>query len=69
MPEQSRYRPLKSLSQGGILLMRDIQADSNEEEEIVELSVGGGTTAAEAETTVEADAEAPSAFEFSLPNY
>lgn len=49
--------------------MRDIQADSNEEEEIVELSVGGGTTAAEAETTVEADAEAPSAFEFSLPNY
>uniref|UniRef100_A0A914VJW3 26S proteasome regulatory subunit RPN2 C-terminal domain-containing protein n=2 Tax=Plectus sambesii TaxID=2011161 RepID=A0A914VJW3_9BILA len=65
MPENSRYKPLKPLSHGGIIMLKDKRAD--EEEEIVALVQAGGTTSTAAADTKEAEPHA--AFEINLADY
>ncbi|TKR80597.1 hypothetical protein L596_014649 [Steinernema carpocapsae] len=66
MPENSRYKPLKSLSQGGIILLKDLNAGV-EAEEIVELAEAGGSTSADKESEMEP--EAPAEFEILIEDY
>jgi 26S proteasome regulatory subunit N2 len=66
LPENSRYKPLKSLSHGGIILLRDTKAQ--DPEEIVELSVAGGTNTEGAGST-QTESQAHNTFEFSLSGY
>ncbi len=65
-PENSRYKPLKPLNHGGIIMLKDKRVD--EEEEIVATVAAGGTTAlAAAADTKEADAHAT--FEIVMADY
>ncbi|VDK20684.1 unnamed protein product [Anisakis simplex] len=67
MPENSRYKPLKSLSQGGIIMLRDKRA-GQEKEEIVALVAAGGTRANDGkDSTEEATPHAP--FEINIASY
>ena len=63
--EDSRYKPLKSLSHGGIILLKDTKPE--EKEEIVALVPAGGST--NAPGSANAEAPVPSPFEISLSNY
>ena len=63
--EDSKYKPLKSLSHGGIILLKNSKPD--EEEEIVALVPAGGST--NASGTANAEALVPATFEISLSNY
>ncbi|TKR80520.1 hypothetical protein L596_014583 [Steinernema carpocapsae] len=65
MPENSRYKPLKSLSQGGIIMLKDLKA--TEAEEIVELAAAGGSTGAA--DSSKAEPEPPKEFEIDLKDY
>lgn len=67
MPEISRYKPLKALSQGGIIMLRDKKA-GQEKEEIVALVAAGGTREGETkEVSEEAVPHIP--FEINLADY
>ena len=46
MPEGARYRPLKALHCGGIIMLEDLQGGAGDDEELVEQAAAGGTTAA-----------------------
>ncbi|KAE9552793.1 hypothetical protein FO519_004010 [Halicephalobus sp. NKZ332] len=63
--EDSRYKPLKSLSHGGIILLKDTKPE--EKEEIVALVPAGGST--NAPGLANAEALVPNTFEISLSNY
>ncbi|MFH4977830.1 hypothetical protein AB6A40_004539 [Gnathostoma spinigerum] len=65
MPEDSRYKPLKALSQGGIIMLRDKKA-GQEREEIVALVAAGGTHSRESK---EDEAKPPAPFEITLSSY
>merc|ERR1719436_2069142 len=57
-PEQCRYTPLKPLSTGGIILLRDGKPD--DPEDLLEAVVAGGPKA----ETDEAEPEPPQPFEY-----
>jgi 26S proteasome regulatory subunit N2 len=66
LPENSRYKPLKTINNGGIILLRDNK--TQDPEEIVELSAAGGANGESgASTQVEAKPHTP--FEFTLGTY
>lgn len=65
LPENIRYKPLKTLNNGGIILLRDNKPQ--EPEEIVELSAAGG--ASESSTSTQAEAKPHTPFEFALGTY
>ncbi|KAI6195550.1 26S proteasome non-ATPase regulatory subunit 1 [Aphelenchoides fujianensis] len=66
LPENSRYKPLKSLSHGGIILLRDNR--SQEPEEILELSAAGGSNG-DSSSALHPEIQPHAAFEFSLGAY
>ncbi|VDN00722.1 unnamed protein product [Thelazia callipaeda] len=65
IPENSRYKPLKALSQGGIIMLRDRKA-GQEKEEIVALAAAGGTRV-DGKGSEEAKPHSP--FEISITSY
>ncbi|CAD5229027.1 unnamed protein product [Bursaphelenchus okinawaensis] len=64
--ENPRYHPLKALSNGGIILLRDTKP--TEKEEIVELSAAGGSTS-DGSSSSSSETPAPATFEFNLKSY
>uniref|UniRef100_A0A915D272 26S proteasome regulatory subunit RPN2 C-terminal domain-containing protein n=1 Tax=Ditylenchus dipsaci TaxID=166011 RepID=A0A915D272_9BILA len=69
MPEGSRYRPLKNLSSGGIVMLQDTL--EGKDEEIVEMvsNVGSISAITATESTSTSEATAFSPFEFNMSNY
>ncbi|VDM38901.1 unnamed protein product [Toxocara canis] len=67
MPENSRYKPLKALSQGGIIMLRDKRA-GQEKEEIVALVAAGGTRPNDGKDSTE-EASPPAPFEINIASY
>uniref|UniRef100_A0A7E4VWK0 RPN2_C domain-containing protein n=2 Tax=Panagrellus redivivus TaxID=6233 RepID=A0A7E4VWK0_PANRE len=63
--EESRYKPLKSLHHGGIILLKDTKPE--EKEDIVALVPAGGSTNAPGSSSSEAPL--PSTFEINLADY
>lgn len=63
--EESRYKPLKALNHGGIILLKD--SKPGEKEDIVALVQAGGSTNAPGQANKES--EVPTAFEINLTNY
>lgn len=57
MPENSRYKPVKELSIGGIVMMKDLK--KSEPEKIVETVIAGGPKLED-----EKEPEAPEPFEW-----
>ncbi|KAM3728445.1 26S proteasome non-ATPase regulatory subunit [Dirofilaria immitis] len=66
MTENNRYKPLKTLSQGGIIMLRDRKA-GQEEEEIVALAAAGGTRMEGKDSSEEAKPHTP--FEINITSY
>jgi len=66
LPENTRYKPLKSLSHGGIILLRDNK--SQEPEDIVEPSTAGGANG-ESGALSQLEAQPHTPFEFAMASY
>uniref|UniRef100_A0A158Q8H6 RPN2_C domain-containing protein n=1 Tax=Elaeophora elaphi TaxID=1147741 RepID=A0A158Q8H6_9BILA len=66
MTENNRYKPLKALSQGGIIMLRDKKA-GQEKEEIVALAAAGGTRVEGKDSSEEAKPHTP--FEINITSY
>ncbi|EJD74769.1 26S proteasome non-ATPase regulatory subunit 1 [Loa loa] len=66
MTENNRYKPLKALSQGGIIMLRDRKA-GQEKEEIVALAAAGGTRVEGKDSSEEAKPHTP--FEINITSY
>ncbi|KAI6191898.1 26S proteasome non-ATPase regulatory subunit 1 [Aphelenchoides bicaudatus] len=66
LPENTRYKPLKSISNGGIILLRDNK--EQEPEEIVELSAAGGSSG-ENDASTQGESKPHTPFEFAFSNY
>uniref|UniRef100_A0AAF5RTU5 26S proteasome non-ATPase regulatory subunit 1 n=2 Tax=Wuchereria bancrofti TaxID=6293 RepID=A0AAF5RTU5_WUCBA len=66
MTENNRYKPLKALSQGGIIMLRDKKA-GQEKEEIVALAAAGGTRVEGKDNSEEAKPHTP--FEINITSY
>uniref|UniRef100_A0A914QD68 26S proteasome regulatory subunit RPN2 C-terminal domain-containing protein n=1 Tax=Panagrolaimus davidi TaxID=227884 RepID=A0A914QD68_9BILA len=64
-PDESRYKPLKNLNHGGIIILKD--STPGEKEDIVALVPAGGST--NSSGSANADFPVPAAFEISLTNY
>jgi 26S proteasome regulatory subunit N2 len=67
LPESSRYKPLKNINNGGIILLRDNK--SQDPEDIVELSAAGGSANGESGASTQAEAQPHTPFEFTLGGY
>uniref|UniRef100_A0AC34GYE8 26S proteasome regulatory subunit RPN2 C-terminal domain-containing protein n=1 Tax=Panagrolaimus sp. ES5 TaxID=591445 RepID=A0AC34GYE8_9BILA len=63
--DESRYKPLKNLNHGGIIILKDSKPD--EKEDIVALVPAGGST--NAPGSANPDFPVPAAFEITLTNY
>ncbi|VDO29242.1 unnamed protein product [Onchocerca flexuosa] len=66
MTENNRYKPLKALSQGGIIMLHDRKA-GQEKEEIVALAAAGGTRVEGKDSSEEAKPHTP--FEINITSY
>ncbi|KAI6173656.1 26S proteasome non-ATPase regulatory subunit 1 [Aphelenchoides besseyi] len=66
LTENNRYKPLKNLSHGGIILLRDTR--DKEPEDIVELSAAGGANG-DSSSSLHPEIQAHAPFEFSLSSY
>ncbi|KAI6205171.1 26S proteasome non-ATPase regulatory subunit 1 [Aphelenchoides besseyi] len=66
LTENNRYKPLKNLSHGGIILLRDTRG--KEPEDIVELSAAGGANG-DSSSSLHPEIQAHAPFEFSLSSY
>ncbi|KAK0403987.1 hypothetical protein QR680_017225 [Steinernema hermaphroditum] len=66
MPDNTRYKPLKALSQGGIIMLRD-KKEGLEKEDIVELVAAGGSSNTSESSKTEPEPPAP--FEIVVAQY